>query len=524
MEVPLSFAMNLAWDIDSVTAASPADFLFAFAEQQFGPALSNNVALAWYEYDRLMSLRRHEHIEAETLSLLHYNEASIIVDRWQKLLRQVQTMYDSSIPENSKPAFFELVLHPVKASAIYTSLRVDLARNQLWAHQRRNSANTIARRVLDLFDADFQLSEEYHSLLGGRWNHIMRQPHYGYGDTWHAPTRDMIGGLFYVQARQDSNPLFGQMGVAVEGHAGVRPGRGNEASDLTHPSRRDLVPGVTLGPVTPYGPTSRWFELYTRGSAALNWECAAPYDWIRLSQTAGRLVPGQEDEHVLVTIDWAKVPSGLDEEVLINVRSTGGNYGRYGDDFEQIHLRVINRLIDAPFLGFVETNGYVSIPATNPRRLTGYWVLPELGRLDSGSIVADPGADEAGSLLYDVHIFEHAPSSHLELHFNMTLDLDPSDPMTYDVSVDDGTVTTHRLVPEPATRGELPSGWHQAVQDCVWVRRHALGSLAAGTHRISVYFRHSNMALEKLILDVGGLESSYLGPPSGTKVLLQPSP
>lgn len=30
----------------------------------------------------------------------------------------------------------------------------------------------------------------------------MSQPHMGYGDTWHAPSRDMISGLCYVQTRQ----------------------------------------------------------------------------------------------------------------------------------------------------------------------------------------------------------------------------------------------------------------------------------------------------------------------------------
>ncbi|KAK7424168.1 hypothetical protein QQZ08_008774 [Neonectria magnoliae] len=72
----------------------------------------------------------------------------------------------------------------------------------------RNEANEAAASALALFDQDFDLSEEYHRQLDGKWNHMMMQPHYGYEETWHAPSRDMIGGLSHVQSRQDrTQPL-----------------------------------------------------------------------------------------------------------------------------------------------------------------------------------------------------------------------------------------------------------------------------------------------------------------------------
>ncbi|KAH6653806.1 hypothetical protein BKA67DRAFT_517523 [Truncatella angustata] len=512
MEVPLSFAMQLAWDIDSISANSIPTYLDDLAQRSFGDTLAGDVASAWYGYDRLMAIRRHEHIEADNFSLLHYEEADTIVARWDKLLGVVQSVFDMSVPEDYKPAFFELVLHPIKASAIYTSLRVNLARNQLWAEQRRNSANKAARKVLDLFDADFRLSEEYHSLLDGKWTHIMRQTHYGYKETWHAPSRDMISGLCFVQGRQDSNPLVGQLGVAVEGHAGVRPGRCNEESDRTHPSRRDLVPGVTLGRLTPHGPDRRWFEIYTRGSKSLNWKCQAPYEWVRPSQTSGRLVPGQDDQRIYITIEWDKIPAGFDEEILIDIRSTGGNYGPYGDDFEQVHISIANHSNDCT-QGYVEADGYISIPATNSRTLDGYQILPHLGRTDAGAVTADSKTEDMLFLTYDAYVFGNVVEPVLELHFNMTLDLDPSNPMTYEFEVD-GAAEKHRLVTSAERKGELPPGWYHAVQDCVWKRRHALKPMNRGLHEIRLHFKHSNMILENVILDLGGLKPSYLGPPS----------
>ncbi|ETS85424.1 hypothetical protein PFICI_03449 [Pestalotiopsis fici W106-1] len=518
MEIPLSFAMQLAWDIDSISAISLPDFLLNLARQMFGGTIDKDVASAWLTYDRLMALRRHEHIEADTFSLLHYEEADTVLGKWDKLLADSQKLYDTEVHKDYQAAFFDLVLHPIKASAIYTSLRINLARNQLWAEQRRNSANTAARKVLDLFDADFRLSEEFHSLLDGKWNNMMRQTHYGYKDTWHAPSRDMISGICFVQARQDSNPLIGQLGIAIQDHPGVRPGRCNEESDRTHPSRRDLVPGVTLGAMTPYGPSSRWFTIFTRGSMALSWECSCPHEWVRLSKKAGRLVPGQDDEQVYISIDWDKVPACFHEEILIDVRSIGGNYGPYGDDFEQIHLLIINREVEGPFTGHVEADGHVSVPASKATSIAGYRTLPFLGRTDQGSVSVEPGRTDPPFLVYTVYTFQDVAEAHVELRFNMTLDIDPSDKMTFDVQIDDGGVETYRLVTDPERKGELPPGWYHAVQDCTWTHRQSIGNFKHGSHNIRLRFRHSNILLESLTVDLGGVKPSYLGPPASSFV------
>ncbi|KXJ93594.1 hypothetical protein Micbo1qcDRAFT_223221 [Microdochium bolleyi] len=528
MEVPLTFAMALAWDIDSIKADSFHNFYETMAEREFDSSIAPFIASTWDRYDQLVAIRRHEHIEAPNFSLLHYNEAEQIEVEWQKLLAAVQHASDTQVSDSHRATFFELVLHPVKATTIYTSLRINQARNQFWAAQRRNTANKAARTVLDLFDADFALSEEFHSILEGKWNHIMRQTHYGFNDTWHAPSRDMISGLSFVQARQDSNPVVGQMGVSVEGHTGVRPGVCNEESDRTHPSRRDLVPGVTLERMTRYGAESRWFELYTRGTKTLDWECKVPHDWVKLSSMSGRLVPGQPDVRIHVSIDWEQVPRGFEEEVLIDVRTKGGNYGPYLDDFEQIHLPVQNRRIDdstlAAFTGFVESDGYVSIPATSPTALpSGYRLLPKVSRLGSGSIALEhiasaSSSPKASDLVYDMYIWETNQPAVLTLYFNMTLDLDPDEVMQYSVSLNGQLFDKQRLVEEPRNKGELPPGWATAVQDCAWKRRHEFGALPSGKHTLLVRLLHSNVMFEKAVLDLGGVKESYLGPPASRRL------
>lgn len=517
LEVPLTFAMSLAWEINSIQADGLPAFRQDLANRQFGPELSSKIAEAWHAYDRLVSLRRHEHIEATTFSLLHYNEAEDILRRWKALLALAETIHAQALPEQ-KPAVFQLVLHPIKASAHFVSLQITLGKNQLYARQRRSSTNLLARRVLDLFDADFDLSEEYHRILDGKWNHILCQPHIGFNDTWHAPSRDMISGLCYVQRRQRSNPIVGHMGVMVEGHEGVRPGVINENSDFTHPSRGDLVPGVTLGRMTRYGPATRWVELFARGPCAVHWTAKVPHAWVRLSKDQGTLIPGQDDPRLEVEIDWDQVPADFEQEVLIEIRSAEG-------DFEHVHLPVSGRKVPDFAKGFVETDGYISIPPTVYQNCgPSYQVLADVGRSALGSIALDPAfkGPEPGLLEYRLFRFSpQASTAVLVLYFNMTLHQDPpSETMMYEFSFDNGATHTQDLLDADPVQGDpelpAPEGWLTAVQDCVWRKKHRMdldGAAVSGQHVLHVRLLHSNMILEKIVLDFGGAKDCYLGPP-----------
>ncbi|KAF4435942.1 hypothetical protein F53441_13370 [Fusarium austroafricanum] len=524
LELPISFAMALAWNIDDIKHDSIPEFFCKVAEREFGSELAEEVGSLWHRHDRLLALRRHEHIEPETFSHLHYKEADTIRLRWQALESDANAIHMRMLQLSREydAAYFQLVVHPIKASFIYNALRWTQARNRLCARQRRNSANTLFQAAVALLDRDFQISEEYHQLLDGKWNHIMMQPHYGYEDTWHAPSRDMIGGLCYVQKRQNSNPIVGQMGVAVEGHEGVRVGRINEESERTHPSRRDLVPGLTLRPMSRYGPKTRWFDIFTRGVPAINWSASAPHAWIKLSKDSGVLVPGEDDIQAEISIDWDQVPDNFKEEVLIDVRSKEG-------DFEQVHLPIDGRRVPESFEGgFVEQDGFVSIPATNCSIESPYLMLPDAGRLETGSLSLVPGTKRDASIPYvhyPFYLFSDTQKTTLILYFGTTLDLSSEDILTYDVQLDEDQCESYPLqkrTPESeknaADKGWASAdGWFFAASDNVWVREHEL-EMKPGAHTLHIKLGHANMLLEKIVIDCGGVVKSYLGPPLSLRI------
>ncbi|KAG7424708.1 hypothetical protein Forpi1262_v014148 [Fusarium oxysporum f. sp. raphani] len=464
-EIPISFAMALAWDINSIKHDTLSQFFSQAAEREFGSVLADEVGSIWHRHDRLLALRKHEHIEPDTFSVLHYREADSVYRRWKELLDDAENL-QARVSEEQKAASFQLVLHPTKASYIYN------------------------------------------------------KPHYGYEDTWHAPSRDMIGGLCFVQKRQSSNPIVGQMGVAVEGHEGVRPGRINEESERTHPSRRDLVPGLTLRPMSRYGPPARYFDIFTRGVPKINWSASALQPWIKLSQGSGVLLPGQDDARVEISVDWGQVPDDFNEEVLIDVQSQEG-------DFEQVHLPINGRRVPNSFKGFVEQDGFVSIPATDCPIETPYLVLPDAGRLESGSLTLAPGTDSDDSVPYvhyPFYLFTETSNATLVQYFGTTLDLSSEDILTYDIRIDEEqsqSYTLQKRTPESeknaADKGWASAdGWFFAASDNVWVREHAL-TLGPGAHTLHLRLGHANMLLEKIVIDCGGVAKSYLGPPFGIK-------
>lgn len=511
----MSFGFDLAWDVNCISADSFPRYYQQLATREFGRKHAKDIAKAWYDFDRLVALRKQDHIDVSTFVLLKYHEADVIVGRWKALLEDVERI-DATLDNEYKSAFFQLVLHPIKASYLCTLLRVTQYRNQLFAKQRRNTTNILFHESLRILDKDHDLMQEYHTINHGKWNHIMRQPHYGYGNTGAQPYRNMIEGLCYVQTREDSNPSLGHMGIAVEGNEGINAGHINEDSDRTHPSRKWLEPGVTMPFITPYGPQDRYFEVYHRGTKAFSWVARPQHEWIKLSQYGGDLKPDDDDVKVIVTIDWPKVPGNFDESVFIEVTGTL-------DGYEKVHITVRHSRVPNNFTGFVETSGHLAIDVgkwTTPP----YVALPAVGHPISGSVTLPfeqdfSYPDSLPFLRFPVYVFSDRDNANLELQFNMTLETDPKSRMEYDLRWDGGEIKRVRLTEDdPGNDRGLPRGWNVAVMDCVWKKSHDVGHITAGAHTIEVRFRKPNMILERLILDLGDLRYSYLGPPESDYV------
>jgi len=282
------------------------------------------------------------------------------------------------------------------------------------------------------------------------------------------------------------------------------------------PSRGELVPGLTLPSLSPYGVQSRHFEIYTRGTPVVKWTAKPSKEWVLLSQESGQLLPdAEEDQRIEITIDWKQVPQNFSDVVQIDVRSAGG-------DYEQVHLPVTNRCVPQGFRGFAESDGYVAIePAATSFRdvqQKAYEIYPYLGRLDPGAVglTADAGVDDLPWLEYSIFTFSRPSNITIRLYFTMALEAAPEQPLSYEVCFDDEVVSVPLL--KTLSKGDLPVGWSSAVQDGVWIREHSFVNSGEGSHRVQYRPLSRRLLLEKLVVDLGGVRESYLGPPSSSFV------
>jgi hypothetical protein len=227
MEFPISFFLNYAWDVKKWNEDNLRGYYTQWATEQFGPAYATDIGELLQKYSQYNARKKPELLSPETYSLDNYNEAKSVVNDYSNL-SEVAEKVDTELPAEYKDAYFELVLHPVKASANLNELYMLAALNKRAASQNWDNANKLADRAKMAYEKDSLLSVQYNKLLNGKWDHMMDQTHIGY-TYWQQPPTNKMPLVKYVSV--DSAVAPGTL---------IRP---REASAA------DLIPKVVKGNV-----------------------------------------------------------------------------------------------------------------------------------------------------------------------------------------------------------------------------------------------------------------------------------
>jgi hypothetical protein len=172
--------------------------------------------------------------------------------------------------------------------------------------------------------------------------------------------------------------------------------------------------------------------------------------------------------------------------------------------------------------GFVESNGYVSIEAEHFDRAVNrapvFWqLLPNVGRTGSGmtpfpvtAARQTPGADSP-RLEYDVHLF-HAGRIVVWAYLSPRNNVLHSDGLKYAVSIDDAAP---QIVNVTTALNGIPMNrsWERNTSDNVNLTSTEHQVDQPGAHVLKFWQVDPTVVVQKLVLDTGGLETSYLGPP-----------
>jgi hypothetical protein len=230
---------------------------------------------------------------------------------------------------------------------------------------------------------------------------------------------------------------------------------------------------------------------------------------------------------VYVSIDWSTCPAG-DGNATMNVTSTGG----YGTQYWTPTLIVAynNTQLPSSFTdGFVEGDGYVSIdavnyssiappgqPATNSSSIS-YLTIPNYGVTLSPWNVTGLSVASTPSLQYSLYTFTNLTNANLTLYFAPSLNTNPVNPLTYAISLDNAAPQPVSFV-EDQCCGNLPVNWTDAVIRDRWDTT-TQWNVTEGAHMVNVWLLENNMVLKKVVLDLGGVVWSALGPPQSWRVI-----
>jgi hypothetical protein len=262
---------------------------------------------------------------------------------------------------------------------------------------------------------------------------------------------------------------------------------------------------------------SRWVEIYSTSNSTSAFTISTDACIIATPSSGTLKAPGDtSDQRVLLTVDWSKAPAG---------KSTSTIKVTAGTTSATISLPIDASQIPTNFTGFIETDRTISIEPEHYTTSTSspsasYITIPNYGRTLSGltlapSTITTQTPPSSPKLTYNIYILT-ATTASITVHLAPSLNFDPQHPLTYAISIDDATPTKAQYVPITKL-GTLPSTWMESTKNsgAKYTTKHSVG---AGAHVLNLWALEAGVVFQKIVVDLGGVRSSYLGPPESLRV------
>ncbi len=494
-ELPIEYFLDLAWNSDQWTSDNLTEYLRSWAAQQFGPEHAGEIADIVSKYTKYNGRRKPELLEAGTYSLVNYQEAERVVADFNAIAEKAEAI-SRRLPAEAQDAFYELILFPTKACALLNRLYLAAGKNALYAQQGRASANDMAVETRALFQTDTNLMDYFnHTFAHGKWDHFMDQPHIGYQGWADPPTNNLSA----IKLTEIEVPDAAAMGVAIEGSEVSRPGDGAEAM---------------LPQFDEFNRQRHYLDIFNKGKTPFNFAAKTSDRWVLLDETNGVI---DKDKRLWVTVDWTRAPKGT---ATGTVTITGANC-EVTVKLESCNPTAVTR---KSLRGFVEGEGVVAIEPEHFTRKTDAepyrWLkIEDYGRSLSGmratgpadAASATPGKDSP-SLEYRMYLFD-AGVAEVTTITSPTLNFVPGRGLRFAVSFDDGAPQVVTLVPQNYSAQNGNADWENSVKDNARSVLTKFTLAKSGYHTLKYWMVDPGVVLQKLVVNLGGLKSSYLGPP-----------
>lgn len=498
LEFAIDYWLNLGWNFNRWTNDSMREYTRLWATREFGPAHANEIADIMTLYTKYNGRRKPERLTTSTYSAVDYDEAGTVAADYNALAAKAEAL-SKLLPKDEQDAFYELVLFPVKACANLNEMYVAGARNALYAKQGRVSANDYADMARRDYANDAALMKYYNTeFAGGKWDHFQDDVHIGYTN-WAEPRVPSMARIDLTSVTALNAPT---LGVAVENSAAAWP-------------------GVEGDPVLPrfnsIARQRRFIDVFNRGTGTVDYAATPSDPWIIVSTRKGSVA---KDQRLWVTIDWSKAPKGT---------ASGSVKIAHGDTAVTVKVEAVSNsdVTRTTLTGFVEDDRIVSI---EPEHYTAKadsgdlkWIrVQDYGRTLSamrgqGPVDFGPLDPAKGSphLEYKTYFFTSGEAT-VDSILAPNLAFIPGRALRFAVSIDDQQPVMVTGVPTSVLASGTSwagSEWAKNVQDEARTVSAKVQIPSAGYHTLKVWMVDPGITLQKIVIDLGGLKPSYLGPP-----------
>jgi hypothetical protein len=478
-EIGLEFAMRFAYRAGDYGDTNVATFLEKLAARDFSPEHAADIADIVMRYFQINIARRPEFMKKGIYSLTSYGDEGH--RRWGELndlLKRAEAI-SKKLPPERVDAFYEMVLFPLRASKLTLQKFVAADTADLYAAQgRRRSVKKRQESAASAHAAVVAELEYYNTeLAGGKWNKIMNPFN---------PNMPGIGGLPGT-ADVPAAGTGSALGVVVEGQ---------------------VEEGTASLQFSSYTEDVRFVDVFTKTDATFDWSSAVSDSWIKLSQSSGTI---NDEQRLEVSIDWAKAPAGTSSGTLkINGASAT----------KSIAVKVSNPTTPSKteLDGYVEANGYVAIEAErfsarSDRGDSTWRVLTGLGRSgdsvkvfpDISDAVTKQLPSKAASLDYRIYFFS---TGKFPVTVYRVPTLNGVGDCRFALALDDGEPTIIAGV-----KSVNEAGWRTTLLEQIEKLTTSIDVKTPGYHTLRLFKVDPSIAIDRIVIDTGGLQPSYLGPP-----------
>ncbi len=263
MEYPITFFLDMAWDPERFNPDNLIAHSVEFCRSVFGDEHAEEAARLLRTYAKYNRRVTPEKLDYRTYSM-NYNEWARVTAEYGKLAEEAKDLAQK-LPAEYQNAYFQLLGYPILACSNLYDMYYAQAMNQRLAKKKDPMANLWADRVQECYEKDAQLTEAYHNMADGKWDHMMDQIHIGY-TSWNNPEKSTIpatkrvegtpAGDIVLPSAKDLTASEGSIFKETNGYISIeaehftRCDNGTDASWTVIPELGHTLSAVTTLPAT----------------------------------------------------------------------------------------------------------------------------------------------------------------------------------------------------------------------------------------------------------------------------------